>query len=208
MPTPDEYAEFNSLIEFQKRQSMNPTQEYADNSPYGTQMQSGKPGLTKRGKAALGIGVAVIAGGSLIGYQSYADSAAQHEAKAQELAIKSQQLELAKLQEMNRANEAGQKVEKTVNTARQSKVDACVKNNKDLVGKTVGSSYRDIVDACQAQYTDTTSSGDDMQAAAASSQDTNSGAGGGINNLALLVGGGLAVGFVAVAKKSKRSNPA
>ena len=208
MPTPDEYAEFNSIIEFQKRQSMNPNQEYADNSPYGTPMQSGKPGLTKRGKAALGIGVAVIAGGSLIGYQSYADSAAQHEAKAQELAIKSQQLELAKLREMNRANEVGQKVEKTVNTARQSKVDACVKNNKDLVGKTVGSSYRDVVDACQAQYADTTtSSGDDMQAAAASSQASSSGAGG-VNNGVLLGGGALVLGLIVAAKKGKRSNPA
>lgn len=206
MSTPDEYAEFNSIIEFQ-RQSMNSRQEHVDNSPYGTQMQSSKPGLTKRGKAALGIGAAVLAGGSLIGYQSYAASTAQHEAKAQELAIKQQQLELEKMRETRLANQAEQKTQNSQNETRQASVNRCVKNQEDQVGKEYGSpSYRDIVDACQAQYTDTTSSGDDMQAAASSQAANTSGEG--VNNFALLGGGALAVGLVAAAKKSKRSNPA
>jgi hypothetical protein len=205
--TPDD-AEFNSIIEFQKAQSMNPQQEYTDNAPYGTQMHSGKPGLTKRGKAALGIGAAVIAGGSLIGYQSYAANAAENEAKAQELAIKSQQLELAKMRELNRSNQADRKAQVSETETRQASINKCVKDQADQVGKEYGSpSYRDVVDACQAQYADTTSSADDMQTAASSSQ-VSSGDEGGVNNFLLLGGGALAVLLVTVAKNGKRSNPA
>lgn len=206
MSTPDD-AEFNRIIEFQKRQSMNPHHEYVDSSPYGSHAQPNKPGLTKRGKAALGISAAVLAGGSLMGYQAYSAQAAADQAKAQEIALKSQQLELEKLKVLNEVNQADQKIQSSQNETRQASVNRCVKNQEDQVGKEYGSpSYRDIVDACQAQYADTTSSGDDMQAAA-SSQAANT-SGGGVNNFLLLGGGALAVGLVAAAKKGKRSNPA
>lgn len=175
-------------------------------SPYGAPVQSHKPGLTKRGKAALGIGAVVLAGGGLIGYQAYSASTAESEAKAQEIALKQEQLKLEQMKELNRAKESGQKTEKTVNNARQKQIDACVNGNKDLVGKSVGSSYRDIVDACQAQYTGSTS-GDDMQAAA-SADDASNGAGGGVNNFVLLGGGAIAVGLVALTRKGTKGNQA
>jgi hypothetical protein len=204
VPAPDD-AEFNSIIEFQKRQSMN-HQEHIDNSPYGVPQ---KPGLTKRGKAALGIGAAVIAGGSLIGYQSYAASAAENEAKAQEIALKQQQLELEKLKEMNRANAVGQKAQVSETKTRQAAINTCIKNASDQTGKEYGSaSYRDVIDACQAQYAGSTAA-DDMQAAASSSTASPSTGGGGGVNDGLLIGGGVLVLFlVAAAKKGARSNPA
>lgn len=202
MPIPDDG--FDGIIESgYYGKPMNSHQEHINTSPYGAPVQHHKPGLTRRGKAALGIGAAVLAGGGLIGYQAYSADAVANETKAQEIALKQQQLELEKLKELNRANESGQKTEKTVNSARQKQIDVCVKNNKDLVGETVRSSYRDIVDACQAQYTDT--SGDDMQAAAAADDASN---GGGVNNFVLLGGGAIAVGLVVLTKKSKRSNAA
>lgn len=205
MPTPD--PEFDGIIESAYYgKPMNSHQEHLDTSPYGAPVHHHKPGLTKRGKAALGIGAAVIAGGGLIGYQAYSASTAESEAKAQEIALKQDQLKLQQMKELNRAKESGQEVEKTVNNARQKQIDACVKDNKDLVGKTVGSSYRDIVDACQAQYAPGTS-GDDMQAAG-SADDASNGGGGGVNNFVLLGGGAIAVGLVALTKKGKRSNPA
>ncbi|WP_448333470.1 hypothetical protein [Streptomyces sp. DSM 41534] len=204
MPTPDD---FDGIIESNYGNSMNSRNEHTETGPYGSPVHHHKPGLTKRGKAALGIGAAVIAGGGLIGYQAYSASTAESEAKAQEIALKQEQLKLDQMKELNRANESGRKTEKTVNSARQKQIDACVKNNKDLVGESLRSSYRDIVDACQAQYTDTTGSSDDMQAAA-SADNASNGGGGGVNNFVLLGGGVIAVGLVALTKKSKRSNPA
>ncbi|MFJ1993094.1 hypothetical protein [Streptomyces asiaticus] len=205
MPTPD--PEFDDIIESgYYGKSMNNPHQHTETSPYGGPVQHHKPGLTKRGKAALGIGAAVIAGGGLIGYQAYSASTAESEAKAQEIALKQQQLKLEQMKELNRAKESGQKTEKTVSNTRQKQIDACVKDNKDLVGKSIGSSYRDIVDACQAQYADTTASGDDMEAAG--SADDASNGGDGVNNFVLLGGGAIAVGLVALTKKGKRGNPA
>lgn len=193
--SPEEFAhEFGP--EFTRQQA--PT---IDSTPYGAQAQTQKPGLTKRGKAALGISIAVIAGGSLIGYQAHSANVAESEAKAQETALKVQALELAKLQEMNRANEASRKTQTSENKARQTSVNACINHDKSLVGKGFGSpSYRDVIDACQAQYTGSATLGtSDMQAAGASHPTTASSDGGGVNN-GLLIGGGalfliLAYGF-------------
>jgi len=204
MTAPD--PEFDRIMN-QEFPVNNPT-EYIDNNPYGGHAAPHKPGLTKRGKAALGIGAAVIAGGSLIGYQSYAASAAENEAKAKELSIKTQQLELAKMRELNRANQADRKAQVSDTETRQASINKCVKDQSDQIGKEYGSpSYRDVVDACQAQYSGTTASGDDMQSAASSSQ-ASSGDGGGVNNFVLLGGGALAVLLVTAAKKGARSNPA
>jgi hypothetical protein len=201
MPAPDD--EFDQII---KEFHVNPS-ENIDQNPYGAPVQPSKPGLTKRGKAALGIGAAVIAGGGLIGYQVHSANVAASEAKTQELALKSQALELEKLREMNRANEADRKAKDGQAKARQASIDTCVKDSSHMVGKGFGSpSHRDIVTDCQTQYADVPSSGD--MEAAASATDTGNSSGGGVNQ-GLLVGGGVLVVFlVAAAKKGTRTNPA
>lgn len=173
-----------------------------DNNPYGAPARPVKPGLTRRGKAAIAIGGAVLAAGSLWGYQAYSADQAADNAKAQEIALQQQRLELDKLKEMNKAGHTNSSQEKI----RQASIDKCVKDNKDLVGKGFGSnSYRDIVDACQAQYTPTSSTGD--MESTASTQDTNGDDGGShegaIVGLAVLVGG-----FVVVSKLGSRRNQA
>jgi len=201
MPAPDD--EFDRII---KEFHVNPS-EIIDQNPYNAPTQHQKAGLTKRGKAALGIGAAVIAGGSLIGYQVHSANVAESEAKAQEIALKSQALELEKLRETNRANEAARQVQASQAKARQVSIDTCVKDSADLVGKGFGSpSHHDIVSDCQAQYADVPSSGD--MEAAASAKDAGNGSGGGVNQ-GLLVGGGVLVLFlVGAAKKGTRTNPA
>ncbi|CAM5500099.1 MULTISPECIES: hypothetical protein [Streptomyces] len=175
-------------------------------SPYGAPVQHHKPGLTRRGKAALGIGAAVLAGGGLIGYQAYSADAAANETKAQEIALKQQQLELEKIKELNRASETNRKAQTSENKTRQASINACVKDKDDQVGKEYGSpSYQDVIDACQAQYA-STADGDDMESAASSK--TANGGGGGVNEGVLLGGGVLVLFLVAAAKKGKRSNPA
>jgi hypothetical protein len=173
-----------------------------DPHPYGPPTQHVKTGLTKRGKAALAVSAAVIGGSILIGYQMYSADAAENEAKAQEIAYKQDQLELEKLKAMKEVNATSS----VTGAERQERIDACVKDSRDLIGKTIGMSLRDIVDACQAQYTDTTTTaaGADLQAAAS----TSSTGTGGVNN-GLLIGISV-LGLVAVlaARKGSRTEPA
>src|ERR1044072_3807497 len=143
--------------------------EYTDPTPYGG-THTVKTGLTKRGKAALAFGATVIAGGTLVGYQAYAAQAAEANAKAQEIALKQQQFEFQKQMELNRVTAASQKSQNATNSDRQKQIDACVASNKNLIGKSFNSSYQDIVEACQAQYTTATSS-DDMQTAGSADLD-------------------------------------
>jgi len=189
MPAPDN--EFDEII---KGISME--------SPYGGPAQAAKPGLTKRGKVALGIGATVIAGGALIGYQTHA----ANELKTQEIALKTQALELQKMKEQNRVNEASRKAQHSQASARQASIDSCVKDHDDQVGKILGTTYRDVVEACQTQYPDTVS-GSDMEAAGASQTATDSSSGG-VNQGVLIGGGVLAVFLVVAAKRGTRSNPA
>jgi hypothetical protein len=186
----------------------NTVPEYLDNNPYGPPASAiVKPGLTKRGKAALGIGAAVIAGGSLIGYQAHAANMAEQEAKAQEIALKAEALELEKLREMNRAAEVNRKVALTVEQTRQASIDTCVKSKTHLVGKGYNPlRYRDLVDDCQAQYTATTSL-PEMEAAS-SAQATAQTSGGTVSNGLLIGCGALALGVLVAAKRGARSNPA
>jgi hypothetical protein len=180
--------------------------EYTDPTPYGG-THTVKTGLTKRGKAALAFGATVIAGGTLVGYQAYAAQAAEANAKAQEIALKQQQFEFQKQMELNRVTAASQKSQNATNSDRQKQIDACVASNKNLIGKSFNSSYQDIVEACQAQYTTATSS-DDMQTAGSADQATSAGTAGGLNGGLLIGGGVLGVGAIAVAKRWTRSNQA
>lgn len=205
MPTPD--PEFDGIIESgYYGKPVNSPQEHAETGPYGSPVRPHNPGLTKRGKVVLSVGAVVLAGGGLIGYQHYSAQTAASETKAQEIALKQQQLELEKLKELNRASESNRKAQTSENKTLQASINACVKDKDDQVGKEYGSpSYQDVVDACRDQYSATTS-GEDMQAAA-SSKNANSSNGGGVNQGALLGGGVLVLGLVAAAKWGKRSNP-
>lgn len=180
-----------------------------DPHPYGPPTTATGPapktGLTTRGKAAIGIGAAVIAGSSLLGYQAYASNAAANDLKAKELQLKSQALELEKLKVTNQVQAAGQQTATEQAAARQKRIDTCVKDLKNQVGKGYGSpSYGEIVEDCQSQYPDTTAP---AMEAAASSTDTDTDGGGGVNDGILL--GVLALGAVAVigAKKGTRTTP-
>jgi hypothetical protein len=205
--TMNDREEFDQII---NRMDMGTPVETIDRNPYGGPVQHHKGGLTKRGKAALGIGAAVIAGGGIIGYQVHSSNVAASEAKAQEIALKADALELEKMREMNRASEADRKTAASQEKVRQASVDSCVKSSADQVGKGYGSpSHRDIVDDCQAQYPSSLNSSD--LGAAASTQaaagDADS-SGGGVNQGLLIGGAALAVFFVAAVKKGTRSNQA
>lgn len=179
-----------------------------DDSPYGATTTPAKPGLTKRGKAALAIGATVIAGGALIAYQSYSAQQAAQENKAQEIALQQQRLELERMKETNRINAADKKTQSSAIKARQASVDACVKSQKDQVGKVLGVTYHSILEDCQTQYPDT-ATGTDLESAAAtnSSNSASSDSSGGGVNTGLLLGGGVLAAFVlAAAKKGTRSN--
>lgn len=166
-------------------------------TPYGGPTRAPRSGLTRRGKAVIAIGGAVLAGAGLVGYQVHEANAV----KAQEIALKQQALDLQKLQELNRAAATNQKAQSSADKARQASVNKCVKDQSGTVGKGFGNTYRDIVDACQAQYTST--SGTDMQEAAASQ---NSGSD---LNQGVLVGVVVLGAFViGVARLGRRSNPA
>jgi hypothetical protein len=196
--------EFDRLM--REEFNTDPQPGYTDPHPYGAPAQPVKAGLTKRGKAALAIGTTVIAGGALIGYQAYSADAAANDAKAQEIALKTQALELEKLKELNRANETVRKTTAAQAESRQALVDKCVKSNKSQVGKGFGSpSYSDIVDACQAQYAATATT-DSMQPAGSATTVTD-GSSGGVNN-GMLIGGGLLVSFLVYAAKKGTRNQA
>jgi hypothetical protein len=188
---PDRDDEFDQIIKGWKE---NTSTESIDRNPYGAPVQPLKSGLTTRGKAALAFGAAIIAGGSLIGYQIHENN----NAKEQEIALKTQQVELEKLQEMNRANEAGQKTQATQARARQASIDSCVNHD---AGQGAGSAlYQEAVSNCQAQYAAPVNS-TDLQPTA-STQST-----GGSVNGGVLIGGVVLVGALAVAaKKGTRSN--
>jgi len=175
-------------------------QETIDPTPYGGPAHPVKPGLTKRGKAAIAIGSAVLAAGALIGYQALSSSFAEDNAKAQEIALQQERIQLDKLKEMNRANNT----QTAQNKNRQDAINKCVKDNKDLIGNDFNSSYRDIVDACQAQYTPTTSADGMQNIASTDAADTNHN-GGSINGL-LIGGGALSLVLVYAFKRNTQSN--
>ncbi|MER6249361.1 hypothetical protein [Streptomyces griseorubiginosus] len=177
-------------------------------SPYGTNPHipahsiPTKPGLTRRGRTALVIGSLVLAGGGLITWQHHADTAAAHELKAKELQLQQDQLDLKKAQQAAQANEQAQKAQAAADKARQAKVDACVQENKGLVGKQLGYRLSNVVEDCQTQYPATTGTGDMQEAATASSTNSNTAGTG------LLIGGGVLVaGMVLAVKRATRPTP-
>ncbi|QGZ53348.1 hypothetical protein GPZ77_34525 (plasmid) [Streptomyces sp. QHH-9511] len=207
-PGPDEFDQIIKGFDTPPP-SYAPTSAAYDPNPYGVPVQPVKPGLTKRGKAALGIGVAVLAGGSLIGYQSYSAQAAEDAAIAKELELKTQALRLEELKEINRANEIGRKSQTSAETARQASIDSCVNSNKGLVGKGFGSpTYRQVIDDCQAQYGGATNLATDLQTASSTTA-TNTGTDGGSANGGALLGvGALGLLLLWGARKGAKPSPA
>ena len=185
-----------------------PQQSYTDPHPYGPPVHPARPvrtGLTPRGKAGLALAATVVAGGSLLGYQHYAAAQAANQVKAQELSIQQQKIDLEKAKALDKANKAAAKTQTAAETARQAKVDACVKDNKGLVGKQLGATYRSVLDDCQAQYPATPTNTGDMQEAASSSS---TGSGGGATNVLLVGGGVLVLGAWAFVRKATKPTPA
>lgn len=197
MNTPDN-DEFHSIIN---------TQEWG---PYGTpatqQTQQVKPGLTKRGKVALAIGATVIAGGSMLAWQDYSENAETNQIRAQEIALKQQELEVEKLKEINKAATRNAKTKATEDAATQKLINACIDTDKSLVGKQMGVTYSSIVADCRSDYA-TSSTSPDMQVVGSAEDAPNSDSGG--INTGLLIGGGVLGGALLFgARKATRSNQA
>lgn len=186
---------------------------YIDQNPYGDPTTSGHPakaGLTRRGKAALGIGAAVIAGGGLLGYQSYAADQAEADLHAQELALKANALELEKLKVLHDSAAVDQQTATEQAAARQASVDTCVAGLKGQIGKGYSSpTYGQIVEDCQSQYPASVSTtGMESVASQTTASDTGDsdggGGGGGISDGALIGGLALVVGVALAVKKGQR----
>lgn len=180
-------------------------------SPYGTNphIPAGsipvKPGLTRRGRTVFVVGSLVLAGGGLIMWQHHADAAAANALKAKQLQIQQDQLNLQKEQADAKANQAAAKAQAKASAARQRKVDACVADNKGLVGKQLGYQMSNVIEDCQKQYPDTATNTGDMQEAA-SSQST-SGSSLNTGDGILLGGGALVAGLVFAVRRATRPDP-
>lgn len=173
---------------------------------YGRPVQAVKPGLTKRGKAALAVGATVIAGSSMLTWQHYSAQAEENGLKAQELALRQQELRIQELKEINKTAAVQKKQKATEDAARQKFVDACVDTDKGLVGKQMGVRYSSVLADCQAQYQ---SEGDSVEGSDMATAGSSSDSGGGINStglLAMVAGGGVLV--VLAANRSKKSHAA
>ncbi|MFJ6069067.1 hypothetical protein ACIQHU_39260 [Streptomyces tendae] len=181
---------------------------FADPHPYGPPPAHTptttpvKTGLTPRGKAAIGIGGAVIACGSLFGWQHYNNQQQAHDLQAQEFAIQQQQIQLEMQKELNKANTAAEQRQNAENSEQKKQIDACVKANQKLVGKQMGVTYQSIQDDCQDQYPAAT---DTAMQAAGSSSDSDSGG----TSQGLLIGAGV-LGLVVIvgSRKLTKSNSA
>jgi hypothetical protein len=207
--TMNEPNEFDRIV--QGIQST-PGPEFTDPRPYGPPVHTAyaqpvKSGLTSRGKAAIGVGTAVIACGTIFGWQHYAAQETAAQAKAQELALKQQELRIQEIREINKANAAEKKSEKAENSERKKLVEACVDSNKKMVGKLLGVTYQSVRGDCEDQYP-TVTNGTDMQAAATVTDTTTGSTGGGFNPFLLVGAGAFGLGVVAFARKSTKSNAA
>ncbi|HEX5567100.1 MAG TPA: hypothetical protein VFY14_09295 [Streptomyces sp.] len=175
--------------------------QYADPAPYGTPV---KTGLTPRGKAALAIGGTILATGALLSWQHYSTQQAANEAKTAEIQLQRDQFELEKLKELSKVNAENTKLQTAADKDRQKQVDACVRDNKTLVGKQLGATLGSVIKDCQDQYPATTNTGDMANAAST----TNTPTSGGVNSGVLIGAGALALGLAGAAMKNKKPTPA
>lgn len=207
MNQPDEFDRM-----MRREYPVNSQPEYTDPAPYGPEtayrMQPVRTGITARGKAAIGVGTAVIACGALFSWQHYSAQETAAQTKAQELALKQQELRIQELREINKANAAAKKTETAENSERKQLVEACVDSNKKMVGKLLGVTYQSVRGDCESQYPISTTTGD-MQAAATAADTTTTGSSDGGLNQGLLIGAGvLGLGLAVAVKRSTKSSPA
>ncbi|MFF1444131.1 hypothetical protein [Streptomyces sp. NPDC058295] len=179
-----------------------------ETSAYGNTVYPVKPGLTRRGKVALAVGVTVIASGGMLTWQHYAAQAQENGLKSQELALKQQELRIQELKEINKATAAQSKEQEAEEADRKKFVDACVQADKSLIGKQMGVKYSSVVSDCQAQYQGGGSSaaGTDM-ASVGSAEGAGGGGGSSINStglLAITAGGGMLIAVAA--RRTKKVN--
>lgn len=177
-------------------------------SPYGYAAQPVKPGLTKRGKIAIAVAGAAIAGTGFFWYQAHSAQVAKDAKETAALQIQLQQIELEKMKELNKANAEHSKEKATEDAQRKKFVDACIDADKGLVGKQLGVTYSSVVADCQNQFqarTSTSVDGSDM-AAAGSSTDTPTGAGA-INSTGLMaIAGATGLFVVGAAIRGRRKH--
>jgi uncharacterized protein HemX len=170
--------------------------------PYGPETaQPVKTGLTKRGKAGLAIGAAVLAGGGILTWSHQNTEAKASEIQAQELQYKRDLLALEMQKEINKANAASEKAQETRTEAEQKLIDACVNADKGLIGKQLGVTYRSVMKDCQDQYGTSSDTSVDMQQASSTSD---AGGGGEISPtvlFAIAAGGALVIGAAAIRGK-------
>lgn len=195
-------AEFDAITQGMTVETPDENTPY---SPYGSPVAPQKSGLTGRGKLALGMGAAVIVGGSVIGFQVHSANEAASEAKAQEIALQTQALELEKLKEMNRAAEANRKVAATEDRSRQAAIDACVKAEDDTISKSNGFARQTVVRGCQDQYPGASTVSGGGMANTASTQSAGS-PGGSVNEGVLIGIGALVLGAAVVGRRLKRGD--
>ncbi|MBB1260397.1 hypothetical protein H3147_16360 [Streptomyces sp. OF8] len=177
---------------------------YEDVNAYGTSVvKPQKAGLTRRGKIAIAVAGVAIVGGGTIWWNVHSASVEADRKEAAALQLQMKKLELEELRIRNEAKAKEDKADQAAAAARQARVDQCVKDLSDLVGKGYGSPSRaDVIADCKQQYGEGVN-GSDM-AAAAAEKGTN-GDGGGINSATLLglVAGGALVIAVAANKGKK-----
>ncbi|MFI5867736.1 hypothetical protein [Streptomyces sp. NPDC051546] len=183
--------------------------EIIDPTPYGG-APAGKTGLTPRGKAVLVLAGAAVLGATLVGYSVYSADSDQADARAQEITLQRERLELERMKEINKANADGRKAAAEASAVRQTALNNCVKDGSAQIGKSGGPwSRTQVVDECQklgdGDDWSNTKTGTDM-ASAASSSDLNTDGGGdsGNNGLLWIVGGGAALAVIC-AKKAKKA---
>lgn len=186
--------------------TVNTPTESTDQNPYGSPVHHHKTGLTKRGKVALGIGAAVIAGGGMLTWQHYNTQAQASEIRAQELQYKSNLLALEMQKELNKANTADQKAQETQTASQQKQIDACMDADKGLIGKQLGVTYQSVTEDCRAKYGASNKDRSAMQEAASTTVTDSSS---GISPGALLgIGTGGALLIAVTANRGKKNHAA
>lgn len=184
--------------------------EIIDPTPYGG-APAGRTGLTPRGKVVMGLAGAAVLGATLVGYTAYSADSDRADARAQEITLQRERLELERMKEINQASAEDRKAAVEASTARQTALNSCVKDGSAQIGKTGGPWNRaQVVDECKqlgdgADWSDTKTGTDMANAASSSDLNTHDGGGdSGNNGLLWLVGGGAALALFG-AKKAKKT---
>lgn len=199
--TPEEEAAFQGISQgISQGMAFGNVDPYEEMNAYGTPVvKPQKSGLTRRGKVAVAVAGVAIVGGGTIWWNVHSASVEADRKEAAALQVQMKKLELEEMQIRNKAEAEDAKSDKAAAAARQARIDQCVKDSSDLIGKGFGSpSKSDVIADCRQQY-DAGVDGSDM-AAAGSAQDANSSGGEGINSatlLGLVAGGGLVIAVAA-----------